>query len=112
MPSGPTQVNPSDRGVIPVGQEIDVRLQTALSSGRPPKEQRFETTSRSRPETGRQRADPAGSAVRGVVSNVAKAGNIDRTGNLSLAFDQIVINGREYKLRAMATEVFESARHP
>ncbi|MBA3639887.1 MAG: hypothetical protein M3541_14475 [Acidobacteriota bacterium] len=51
---------------------------------------------------------PAGSVVRGVVSNVEKAGNIDRTGSLSLAFDQIVVNGREYKVRAMATEVFES----
>ncbi|MEX1128957.1 MAG: hypothetical protein WEB50_10355, partial [Vicinamibacterales bacterium] len=35
-------------------------------------------------------------------------GNIDRSGSLSLAFDRIVINGREYPLRAMATQIFES----
>ncbi len=108
MPSSPAQVNPSDRGVVPVGQEIDVRLQTALSSATATKEQRFEATTAVDLRQGDRVLIPAGSAVRGVVSNVAKAGNIDRTGNLSLAFDQIVINGREYKLRAMATEVFES----
>ena len=51
---------------------------------------------------------PAGSLVRGIVSNVDKAGNIDRVGRLTLAFDQIAVNGREYPLRAMATEVYES----
>ena len=31
-PSGPVEVNDSRRGQIPVGQELDVRLQTSLSS--------------------------------------------------------------------------------
>lgn len=51
---------------------------------------------------------PAGSTVRGVVKGVDKAGNIDRTGKLTLAFDQIVVRGRTYPLRALATQVFES----
>ncbi|MBA3639886.1 MAG: hypothetical protein M3541_14470 [Acidobacteriota bacterium] len=42
--SDPTQVNPSDRGVVPVGQEMDVRLRTALSSATATREQRFEAT--------------------------------------------------------------------
>ena len=107
-PSDPTQVNTSARGVVPVGQMIDVRLQTALSSATATKEQRFEATTAADLMQGSTVLIPAGSTVRGVVSNVEKAGNIDRTGNLALAFDQVVINGREYPLRAMATQVFES----
>ena len=104
----PTQVNSSDRGVVPVGQEMDLRLQTALSSGTATKEQRFEATTAADLMQGDRVLIPAGSTVRGVVSNVQKAGNIDRSGSLSLAFDQIVVNGREYRLRALATQVFES----
>ena len=107
-PTDPTQVNPSDRGVIPVGQEIDLRLQTALSSATATREQRFEATTAVDLMQGDRVLIPAGSTVRGVVSNVEKAGNVDRSGSLSLAFDRIVINGREYPLRAMATQIFES----
>lgn len=107
-PVDPAQVNPSDRGVVPVGQQIDVRLQTALSSATATREQRFEATTAVDLMQGDRVLVPAGSTVRGVVSNVEKAGNIDRTGELALAFDQIVIDGREYPMRAMATQVFES----
>lgn len=107
-PSEPVQVNPSERRVVPVGQELDVRLQTALSSGTATTEQRFEATTAVDLMQGDNVLIPAGSVVRGVVRNVEKAGNVDRTGSLALAFDQIVVNGREYPLRAMATQVFES----
>ena len=104
----PAQVNTSDPGVVPVGQRIDVRLQDGLSSATATREQRFEATTAADLMQGDRLLIPAGSTVRGVVSGVDKAGNIDRTGRLTLAFDQIVVNGREYPLRAMATEVFES----
>lgn len=104
----PTQVNSSDRGVVPVGQQMDVRLQGALSSGTATTEQRFEATTAADLMQGDRVLIPAGSTVRGIVRGVDKAGNIDRTGRLTLAFDQIVVNGREYPMRAMATEVFES----
>ena len=42
------------------------------------------------------------------MSSVDKAGNIDRTGRLTLAFDQITVRGREHEFRGMATEAFES----
>jgi hypothetical protein len=87
---------------------MDVRLQTPLSSATATREQRFEATTAVDLMQGDAVLIPAGSTVRGVVSSVDKAGNIDRTGRLTLAFDQIVVNGREYPLRAMATEVFES----
>jgi hypothetical protein len=106
--SDPTQVNSSDPGTIPVGQMIDVRLQSGLSSATATREQRFEATTAADLMQGDRVLIPAGSVVRGIVSNVDKAGNIDRTGSLTLAFDQIEVNGREYPLRAMATQVFES----
>jgi hypothetical protein len=108
VPSGPTEVNSSARGVVPVGQELDLRLQTPLSSETATVEQRFEaTTAVDLMQDGRVLI-PAGSVVRGVVSDVKRPGRIERVGSLTLSFDQIVVRGREYPLRGMATQVFES----
>jgi hypothetical protein len=107
-PSGPTEVGASQRGVVPVGQEMDVRLQTSLSSETSTVEQRFEaTTAVDLMQDGRVLI-PAGSIVRGVVSGVQRPGRIERTGSLTLSFDQIVVRGREIPMRAMATQVFQS----
>jgi len=107
-PPGPAQVQSSERGVIPVGQELDVRLQSSLSSETSTVEQRFEaTTLVDLMQDGRVLA-PAGSIVRGVVSGVKRPGRIERAGSLTLSFDQIVVRGREIPMRAMATQVFES----
>jgi len=108
LPPGPAQVQSSERGVIPVGQELDVRLQSSLSSETSTVEQRFEaTTLVDLMQDGRVLA-PAGSIVRGVVSGVKRPGRIERAGSLTLSFDQIVVRGREIPMRAMATQVFES----
>jgi hypothetical protein len=107
-PTQPVQVEGSRRGVLPVGQEIDVRLQDSLSSGTATAEQRFQTTTVVALEQGGQVLIPAGSTVRGVVSSVSPAGRVDRSGKLTLAFDQITVNGREYPMRALATRAFES----
>jgi hypothetical protein len=101
-------VSGSRQGVVPVGQLMDVRLQTTLSSATATPEQRFEATTAADLMQGDRVLIPAGSTVRGIVSSVDRAGNIDRTGRLTLAFDEIVVNGREHPLRAMATEVYES----
>jgi hypothetical protein len=106
--TGPEQVNSSDPGVIPVGQELDVRLQNSLSSETATVEQRFEaTTVVDLMQNGRVLV-PAGSTVRGVVSDVKRPGRVDRTGSLTLSFDTLVIRGRDYPMRGMATQVFES----
>lgn len=107
-PRDPAQVTGSERNVIPVGQEMDVRLQTALSSATATAEQRFDATTAVDLMQGDNVLIPAGSTVRGVVRSVDQAGKLDRVGRLSLAFDQIVVSGREYPIRAMATQVFES----
>ena len=107
-PAGPTEVNSSARGVIPVGQELDVRLQNTLSSETSTVEQRFEaTTAVDLMQDGRVLV-PAGSVVRGVVSDVKRPGRVDRVGSLTLSFDRMTVRGREYNIRGMATNVFES----
>jgi hypothetical protein len=104
----PPATTPAATGVIPVGQELDVRLQTTLSSETAQPEQRFEaTTAVDLTQNGRVLV-PAGSMVRGVVSDVKKAGRVDRSGSLTLSFDQIEVNGREIPIRGTATQVFES----
>jgi hypothetical protein len=108
VPALPTEVNSSARGVIPVGQELDVRLQTPLSSETSSVEQRFEATTIVDLTQGGRALIPAGSVVHGVVSDVKRPGRIDRVGSLTLSFDRMTVGGRDYMIRGMATQVFES----
>jgi hypothetical protein len=107
-PQAPETVPSATRGSIPVGQEMDVRLSNSLSSETAQVEQRFEaTTVVDLVQDGRVLV-PAGSVVKGVVSDVDKAGRVDRDGSLTLSFDRISVRGREHEMRASATQVFES----
>lgn len=107
-PSAPETVPSSTRGQIPVGQEMDVRLANSLSSETAQVEQRFEaTTVADLLQDGRVLV-PAGSVVEGIVSDVDKAGRVDRDGSLTLSFDRLRVRGREHEMRASATQVFES----
>ena len=107
-PSAPETVPSSTRGQIPVGQEMDVRLASSLSSETSQVEQRFEaTTVVDLLQDGRVLV-PAGSVVEGIVSDVDKAGRVDRDGSLTLSFDRLRVRGREHEMRASATQVFES----
>ena len=100
-----TQSNTYD---IPVGTEFDVRLQTSLSSSSAQVEDRFEATTLVDYREGDRVLVPAGSVVRGVVSSVKKAGRLERTGSLTLAFDRITIGTRSYPIRATVTDALES----
>lgn len=106
--SGPTQVNGTERGVIPAGQELDVRLESTLSSATAMPEQRFQATTVADLTQDSRTLVPAGSVVRGVVASVQKATRIDRAGSLTLSFDRITVNGRQHTIRGMATQVFQS----
>jgi hypothetical protein len=107
-PAGPTEINTSRTGLIPAGQELDVRLQTPLSSETATAEQRFEAVTAVDVTQNGAVLIPAGSVVRGVVTDVKRPGRIDRVGSLTLSFDQITVRGRAYPIRAMATQIFES----
>ena len=94
--------------VIPAGQEIDVRLQSELSSGTAQVEQRFEATTVADLYRGSDVLIPAGSMVRGVISSVDKATRTDRKGSMTLSFDQVTIRGRNYPMRGTVTQAIES----
>ena len=98
----------SNNSVIPSGQEIDVRLETELSSDTAQVEQRFEATTVADLYRGNDVLIPAGSVLRGVVSSVTKATRMERKGSLTVAFDQISIHGRTYPMRGIVTQALES----
>lgn len=98
-----------DPMVVPVGTELDVRLQTPLNSGTAQVEDRFEATTLVdlKSKDGRVLI-PAGSLARGVVTAVKTAGRVDRKGSLSLGFERITVNGTTYQIRGTLTQAAES----
>ena len=99
---------PAPRG-IPVGQEIDVRIQTELTSDTAQVEDRFEATTIVDLYEGNRVLIPAGSVMRGLVTSVNRASRTDRKGSLTVAFNQITVNGRNYPMRGTVTEAIESS---
>jgi TolA-binding protein len=97
----------TDSGVIPVGQELDVRLQDTLNSGTNQVEDRFLATTVVDLRLDGRVLVPAGSEVRGVVSSVTSAGRVNRKASMTVTFDQITVNGRSYPIRGTMTEALE-----
>jgi hypothetical protein len=93
---------------IPVGTEFDVRLQSALSSATAQVEDRFEATTLVDLTKGNRVIVPAGSVMRGVVSSVKKAGRLERTGSLTVAFDRLTVGKESHPIRATVTDAIES----
>jgi len=103
-----SEVQSDQPGTIPVGKELDVRLQSSLSSATAKAEQRFEATTLVDITQSGRTLIPAGSVVQGVVSEATPAGRVNRTGSMALAFNRIAIAGHSHSIRAMATQVFKS----
>jgi hypothetical protein len=106
--SGSGRTSTGSTSEVPVGTEFDVRLQDSLSSGTAQVEDRFEATTMVDLRDGDQVLVPAGSVMRGVISSVTKAGRIERKGSMTVAFDQVTINGRNHPIRATVTGAIES----
>ena len=103
-----TSPQTSGRTAIPEGQELDVRLERQLSSDTAQVEDRFQATTVADLYRGNEVLIPAGSVLRGVISSVNKATRTDRRGSLTVAFDQVTVNGRTYPMRGMVVEALES----
>ncbi len=93
---------------VPVGTEMDVRLQERLSSDTTKVEDRFTATTMVDLSVNGRTVIPAGSVVRGVVTSVDPATRTNRTGKMTVSFDQITVNGRSYALRGTVTEALQS----
>jgi hypothetical protein len=102
------EVAPAPRaGELGVGQQLDARLQTPLSSQTAEVEDRFEATTLVDLYQGPALLVPAGSVLRGVVSGVDRASRTDRRGSLTLTFDQMTVAGRTYRIRASVTQALQ-----
>lgn len=103
------EASPTRRGSneIAVGQELDARLQTPLSSETAEVEDRFEATTLVDLYSGDLLLVPAGSVLRGVVSGVERATRTDRRGRLTLSFDQMTVDRKTYRIRATVTQALE-----
>ena len=92
---------------IPAGTELDVRLQNSLNSGTAEVEQRFEATTLVDVNVGGRVAIPAGSLMRGVITNVERGTRTNRTSSMTLSFDQVTVYGRAYPIRGTVTQAIE-----
>lgn len=106
--TGPEQVVSTRPNEMPAGQELDVRLQTALDSDIAQVEDRFETTTIVDLVQDGHVLVPAGSTVRGLVREVHRASRTERTGQLTLSFDELVMGGETYQIRANAVDTIKS----
>lgn len=107
--AGTTTGSASTSGLdVPAGTEFDVRLSQSLSSSTNLVEDRFEATTMVDLRQGDRIIVPADSVMRGVVSSVTKTSRTERTGKLTVAFDQITIGKRAYPIRATVTQAIES----
>src|SRR6188508_1043486 len=94
---------------IPVGTEIDVRLQNALNSGTNQVEDRFEATTLVDVGVNSRVVIPAGSVMRGVVTQVEPATRTNRTARMTVSFDQVTVNGQAYAIRGTVSEAIEGS---
>lgn len=94
---------------LPVGTEMEVRLQNPLSSATSKVEERFEATTIEDVRRANELVIPAGSVARGFVSSVSQAGRLNRKGSITLSFDQMVINGSRPPMRASLVKVIEGS---
>jgi hypothetical protein len=92
---------------IPVGTEVDVRLQNSLNSGTAQVEDRFEGTTVADLNIDGRVAIPVGSIVRGVVTAVEPGTRTNRTSKMTVSFDQVTVNGRSYPIRGTVTQAIE-----
>ena len=93
---------------ITAGSEVDVRLETALTSDTAKVEDRVEGTTMIDMYSGNDLLVPAGSVLTGWVTSVDRASRTDRKGSLTVEFNRIQINGRTYDTRAYVTQALES----
>jgi len=92
---------------VPVGTELDVRLQTHLNSATAKLEQRFEATTVVDMKVDDTVILPAGTIVRGFVGSVRAATRTSRQGSLTLSFDEIVLKGGPTRMRATVTKALD-----
>lgn len=93
---------------LPVGTEIDVRLQNSLTSATAQVEDRVEATTLLNVDNRDHVLVPAGSLFRGTVTAVNRPGRLDRKGSLTIAFDSVTVRGTTTRVRGTVMQALES----
>jgi|SRR5579862_6921786 len=101
--AGPTA--PAAR--LPAGAKLDVRLRAGVNSGSAKEDDRFDARTILDAKSGDVIAVPAGSAVTGFVSSVRPSGRPDRSGSLTLSFEDLAIGDEHWRLRASVDQVLD-----
>jgi hypothetical protein len=94
MTGGATTGRMARSGMLAEGTEIQVRLEQALSSRSARMEDRFDATVALPVNIDGRVVIPAGTRLRGIVSNVQRAERPARGGQLDLTFDSIYLDDR------------------
>jgi hypothetical protein len=93
---------------VPVGTEVPVRLSARLNSGAVAVEDRFEAVTTEALSVDGRVAVPAGSIVRGIVSQVSPATRTNRTARMTLSFERLTLPGGEsYEMRGTLVEALQ-----
>lgn len=93
---------------IPNGTQLDVRLDTTLSSRTARREDRVEGTVVDTVRIDGRTAIPAGTRVRGIVRDVQPASRPSHGGRIDLEFDQLLMpNGRRVDIRSTVAGIEE-----
>ncbi len=93
---------------LPAGTELDVRLQTPLSSKTAVVEDRIEATTVVDLYQGDELLVPAGSLLAGNVTAVDSASRTDRKGSVTVEFTRLTVDGRTTNVRATVIDAIES----
>ena len=82
-----------------------MKLLRRLNSGKVKVEDRFDASTVSAFVLGGRTVIPAGSVLRGIVTAVQPATRTNRTAQMTIAFDQITVNGKVYPMKGSLREV-------
>lgn len=93
---------------VPSGTELDVRLQSRLSSADAAVEDTVRATTLVNFYRGDTLLIPAGAELEGTVVAVEKASRVDRKGSVNVRFDRLLIQGRAYPVQVALTQALES----
>jgi hypothetical protein len=97
---------------IAAGTEINLRLEDPLSSRTARREDRFDATVVTPVRSGGVLSVPAGTRVRGVVTQAEPAERPSRAGRLELQFDTLYLESQRLEIRAGVTALEGGGRKP
>jgi hypothetical protein len=105
------QAKPRAAYYVPVGTNLDLVLETTISSKTSRSGDRVDARLASDLRAGERLVAPAGSAVRGHVTAAVPAGHVKGRARLAFDFDTLIVGGREQPIEARAVDITAANSH-